>query len=50
MAARIGPNPYVTELARHVPRIGGWAALGVVFFGWPWVGKFSSTKLGLWKP
>lgn len=49
MAARIGPNPYITEIARHIPRIGGWAVTTVVFFGWPFVFKASSEK-GLWKP
>lgn len=43
-AARIGPNPYVTEIARHVPRIGAWAGVMVVFFGWPFVGKWASQS------
>lgn len=45
--ARIGPNPYVADVARHVPRIGGWAAAMVVFFGWPMLGKLANKK-GIW--
>lgn len=48
-AARIGPNPYVTQVAKHVPKIGAWAGLMVVFFGWPMIGKYSA-KAGMWSP
>lgn len=48
-AARIGPNPYVAQIAHHVPRIGVWAGAMVVFFGWPFVAKYTN-KAGYWGP
>lgn len=48
-AKRIGPSPYVTELAKHVPRIGGWACAMGIFFGWPFIGKVTN-KAGWWGP
>ncbi|CAI8498538.1 unnamed protein product [Pichia kudriavzevii] len=47
--ARIGPNPYITEVARHVPRVGAWAGVMVLFFGWPMVGKYTQ-RAGVWNP
>lgn len=47
--ARIGPNPYVVEIARHIPRVGGWAGAMVVFLGWPAIGAITN-KAGLWNP
>lgn len=46
---RIGPNPYVAQLARHVPRVGLWSGLMVVFFGWPMIAP-ATNKAGIWSP
>lgn len=43
-AKRLGPNPYLVEVSRHIPRIGIWGASLFVFLTWPMLGKVLNKK------
>ncbi|ODV94157.1 hypothetical protein PACTADRAFT_51041 [Pachysolen tannophilus NRRL Y-2460] len=42
---RLGPNPFFMHAKRVVPNIIGWATGLTVFFGYPFVYKYSVNKL-----